>query len=137
IKFNESEYETISFEIEEKISFNKLKDRVYLIEEYFHFNRNMVEIYEDLDRQGNNKSRSVLQKIWKIYKDLKIQNEFSADEIFDECSKEIKKVVMKSTNLKDVEEDSLEMYIDIILVDAFVRCKIFENPEKAKDVITR
>ena len=32
--------------------------------------------------------------------------------------------------LKDFYEEDLRLYIDIILVDAFVRCKIFENPKR-------
>ncbi|AJM72051.1 ABC-three component system protein [Mycoplasma yeatsii] len=135
-EIDESEYQTISFEIEEKISFNKLKNKAHLVNDYFIYHNDMLNIYEDLDIQGNNKSRSVLQKIRKVYHDSK-KDKFSPDEIFGECSKQIKKVIIESENWIPIDEEPLEMYIDIILVDAFVRCKIFENPEKAKDVVTR
>ena len=44
----------------------------------------------------------------------------------------IMKIIEESANYKKLPFEELEMCVDILVVDAFMRCKIFENPEKNK-----
>ena len=43
---------------------------------------------------------------------------------------DLKNEVVNSANCEDLTSDEIDMCADIVVVDAFIRCKIFENPEK-------
>jgi hypothetical protein len=45
-------------------------------------------------------------------------------------------IILKSKNYREIPYEELEMCVDILIVDAFVRCKIFKNPEGYNHVIT-
>ena len=75
---------------------------------------------------GNNKSYAVLQTIKKKY--LELKSKFSGDELYQAIAQNIKEKLSLSANLKQFYDDDLELYVDIILVDAFIKCKIFEKP---------
>ncbi|MCD5414126.1 MAG: hypothetical protein LR001_03850 [Clostridiales bacterium] len=45
-------------------------------------------------------------------------------------------IVITSKNYVEITFEELEMYTGILVVDAFIRCKIFENPEGYNYVIT-
>ena len=49
---------------------------------------------------------------------------------------ELKEKILKN-NLENITEELLMFCIQIIVTDAFVRCKIFENPEGYKYVASR
>lgn len=122
---NESEFDTADFEIEAKISFNKLsmyaKD---IIDQYKIYYVNVQDIYKEYARQGKTKSMAVLQKLHKIYISLKPQA--SGDALFMAMEKEIIKQIDHSNS--KLTEEQLEMCVDILMVHAFVECKIFEKP---------
>jgi hypothetical protein len=42
------------------------------------------------------------------------------------------KIIEESSNYRVLPFEELEMCVDILVVDAFMRCKIFENPEENK-----
>ena len=46
-------------------------------------------------------------------------------------------IIMNSKNYIEIPYEELEMCVHILVVDAFVRCKIFKNPEGYNHVITR
>ena len=53
--------------------------------------------------------------------------------------KNIKSLINKALNSKNYIEipyDELDVCVSILVVDAFIRCKIFENPEGYNYVIT-
>lgn len=122
---NESDFDTADFEIEAKISFNNLS--IYakdIIEQYKIYYVNVQDIYKEYARQGNTKSMAVLQKLHKIYISLKTQA--SGDALFMAIEKEIIKQIDHSNN--KLTEEQLEMCVDILMVHAFIECKIFEKP---------
>ncbi|QVK05736.1 ABC-three component system protein [Mycoplasma mycoides] len=117
------------FRIQDKINFNNLIKTKYIIDEYYLYSPIVSNIYEQYDIQANNKSFAVLQTIKQIYNNLASLNKYSPDKIYDMCKNKIKSLTKNSSNLKVLEIEVLLLYIDIILVDAFMRCKIFKEVE--------
>lgn len=127
--------ETTSFAIEDKITFNDLKGVEEIINDYKVYNHKLDEIYSEFDKSGKNKSFSVLQEIRRQYIDLKkLMN--SPTDIFYETTNRIMNIIIKSSNYTEMPIEELQLCADILVVDAFIRCKIFENPEGYKHVIT-
>ncbi len=91
------------------------------------FNKKVDEKYSEFDTLGVNKSTSVLRSIRKEYRDLK--NSGTPDFIFQSVIEKIKEKVLESPNFERIPIDELELCVDILVVDAFIRCKIFENPQ--------
>ncbi len=116
-----------SFEIDRKISFNKLSKSKEWIDEYYNYYKRINDIYSEFDKLGSNKSKTVLAAFKNVY--LKAKNEYLADELFDEIINKITERVLNSSNYEPIPIEELEQSIRIITVDAFIRCKIFENPE--------
>lgn len=117
----------IRFEIERKITHNDLKNSKGLIDEYCKFYGKVDQKYTEFDTMGANKSNSVLATIKREYINLK--NKGNADFVFLAVIEKIKNKVLESANFVDIPIDELELCIDILVVDAFIRCKIFENPQ--------
>lgn len=116
-----------SFEIDRKISFNQLSNSKEWIDEYYTYFTRINDIYSEFDKLGSNKSKTVLSTFKNVY--LKSKNEFLGDELFDEIINKITERVLNSSNYEAIPIEELEQSIRIITVDAFIRCKIFENPE--------
>ena len=118
----------IAFDIDKKIEFNQLSSRKALIAQYNIYQDAVNKIYESFDKMGRNKSLFVLNKIHKIY--LENASVKKGDELFDSILNDLKNEVANSANCEDLTSDEIDMCADIVVVDAFIRCKIFENPEK-------
>jgi disulfide oxidoreductase YuzD len=116
-----------SFEIGRKISFNDLIDSKGIIDEYCVYYKKVDEKYSEFDSLGSNKSNSVLATIKREY--LKLKNSGTSDLVFLTVIEKIKDKVLDSPNFIEIPIDELELCIDILVVDAFIRCKIFENPQ--------
>lgn len=117
-----------SFEIERKIEFNDLLDTKLLIVDYNIYQGIVDRIYSSFDAMGKSKSIYVLKKIRKIY--IEKQSKAKGDALFKLITEEIKDIVFNSANYDEMTEDEIDFCVDILAVDAFIRCKIFENPEK-------
>jgi len=119
-----------SFEIERKISFNNLRTVKYIIDDYkVHYNR-VDKIYSEFDLMGINKSSSVLGTIRKEY--INAINTVHDDDLFILVLKKIQEKTLQSANYKSIPIDELELCVNILVVDSFIRCKIFENPMEYK-----
>lgn len=117
----------IEFDIERKISFNNLNSSKGIIDDYYvHYGR-VDKIYSEFDLLGNNKSNSVLSTIRKEY--LVEKSNSSDDELFFRVLDKVQDKVLNSANYETIPVDELELTVSILVVDAFIRCKIFENPE--------
>lgn len=116
-----------SFEIDRKITFNKLKRARDVIEEYRVYYKKVDEKYAEFDAMGVNKSNSVLATIKREYRYLKDQPD--SDYIFEAVVERIIDKILESPNFEPIPIDELNLCVDILVVDAFIRCKIFENPE--------
>jgi hypothetical protein len=116
-----------SFVIDRKITHNKLNSAKIIIDDYsLHYGR-VDKIYTEFDSQGSNKSNSVLSTIRQEY--AKLKGNLTDDELFFAVISKVQKKVLNSSNYKSIPFDELELCINILVVDAFIRCKIFENPE--------
>ena len=121
-----------SFEIERKITFNNLDSAKYIIDDYsIHHNR-LDKIYSEFDTSGENKSNSVLSNIRTEYiKNIKVKND---DDLFFTIINNIQDKIIKSPNLEKIPTEEIELCVNILVVDAFIRCKIFKNPNNYKYV---
>lgn len=133
-----SEQESLNaFSIEEKINFNDVKRNKYLIEEYKVYYSKINSLYNELEIQGSFKKEKLLRYIKKVYLDVKgkyAENAIdvasviktNSDNILDDVTNTLLSTVAKSLNI--AEEDAI-LAISIIVVDAFIRCKILEEPK--------
>jgi len=114
------------FEIERKIGHNDLVKAKNTIEDYCLFYEKVNAKYSEFDTMGSNKSNSVLASFKREYS--KHKGKKDADELFYEIIRVIKNKVLNSVNYSPIPIEELELCVDILVVDAFIRCKIFENP---------
>ena len=131
LDFKNTEINTTIFVIEEKINYNNLNGVRELIDDYKIFSVKLDQKYVEFDRGGKNRSTSILQIIRKKYIKVKNEKKYS-EEIFYGVVENIIKIIEESANYKKLPFEELEMCVDILVVDAFMRCKIFENPEENK-----
>jgi len=116
-----------SFEIERKISHNNLNAAKAIIDDYkVHYGR-VDMIYAEFDSQGSNKSGSVLSTIRQEY--AKVKSNLTDDQLFFEVISKVEEKILNSSNYSSIPFDELELCVNILVVDAFIRCKIFENPD--------
>ncbi|NQU06798.1 MAG: hypothetical protein HQ568_11940 [Calditrichaeota bacterium] len=125
-----------AFEIDEKIDYNDIKRNKALIEEYRAFYYKINSLYQILEEQGSFKKENLLRNIRNIYVLVKgkyIGNEVNympiikgnADSIIEDVQDML--LQMSEENAKGYTED-ISYGISIIMVDAFMRCKILEEP---------
>lgn len=127
--------EVDAFEVMRKIEYNNLVSTKMIINDYKIYYHKIDQKYEEFDKQGANKSMSVFQTIKKQYS-IEIDKCKDEDEIFLKVINNIMNIVITSKNYVEITFEELEMYTGILVVDAFIRCKIFENPEGYNYVIT-
>lgn len=123
-----------TFEIDRKISYNELDIARSIINDYAIYHNKLDKIYSEFDLAGINKSTSVLGAVRKEYNRNKTT--MKADDLFFLVVKNVQEVVVNSKNFTSMPIDELELCINIIVVDAFIRCKIFENPNNYNYVTT-
>jgi hypothetical protein len=118
---------------EEKISYNSLIRNRFLIEDYNVFTQPLHVLYNELEEQGSFKKSILLARIHSEY--LKIKGRYIgnatdsiaqirqyADDIFDEM------VEFVMTTVASDSQDALLVGAYIVVVDAFIECKILEKP---------
>ena len=121
-----SDFEVIPYDIEAKISYNQLDAARVLIDDYkIHYPR-IEKIYSSYDKQGANKSLSILNGIRREY--LALHSADSPDERFFATVQNVIQKIRASANYTPVIEEELALCVEILVVDAFIRCKIFANP---------
>lgn len=121
-----SEFETTPFEILEKADFNGLDEAVDLLRSHAFQERRIERIYSTFDEQGQNKSLSVLNRIRSEF--LLTADLQNPDQRFFSTVQRVLRKVEASSNYSPLAEEELEMSVQILVVDAFMRCKIFKNP---------
>ncbi len=125
-----------SFEINKKIEYNELSGIKELIDEYKVYYGRLNELYTEFDKQGANRSLSVLNTVRQYYFKLSIQRK-NPEEIFFSIVGQLIGFVKGSRNCPDICYEELEMCIYIVVIDAFIKCKIFKNPEGYSYVASR
>lgn len=131
----EMKYEINEFEIEKKIEYNNLTDAKDIINDYKIYHYKVDEKYNMFDQNGVNKSFIILQIIRNEY--IKACHNYKSEyEIFLSVMDKITLRVLKSKNYVEISAEELEVCVGIVVVDAFIRCKIFKNPEGYNYVVT-
>jgi len=116
------------FEIERKLTFNNLDAAKLIVNDYSAHSPRLDKIYAVFDSQGKNVSNAVLAKIRNEYTRNKNKSN-SADDLFFLITDNIKTYILGSSNQDHMPMEELELCVNIVVVDAFIRCKIFENPK--------
>ncbi|MBF0274194.1 MAG: hypothetical protein HQK84_03070 [Nitrospinae bacterium] len=127
-----------TFKIEDKIKHNAVKRNKYLIEEYKVYHTKINGIYAELENQGSFKKEKLLRIIRHLY--LKTKGAYvadatnplaiiqeRADDIFEDIENALQEVLDK--NEARFSEETI-FALPIIMVDAFMRCKILEQPPR-------
>lgn len=125
----------IPFLIEDKIQFNNLDVASELIETYAIYQPRIDKLYASFDVVGKNRSTSVLGMFQATYLKLKKAGSKN-DDLFLEIVESVMEMVKNSSNYSPIPAEELELCIQILAVDAFMRCRIFKNPKDAKNVAT-
>lgn len=125
-----------AFEIEVKIKFNDIKRNKALLEEYKVFHTKVNSLYKTLEKEDSFKKENLLRNIRSIY--LKVKGKYvgddknpmriitnNADSIIEDVQAEL--LVKAEKNIIQSDED-ISFALDVIMVDAFMRCKILEEP---------
>lgn len=127
--------EVMSFAIDKKIEYNQLDMAREYIKDYSLYYPRIDAKYAEFDSFGKNKSNSVLAAIRRVY--LKMEKSREPQDIFYSVIDSVKKIIIESSNYISIPIDELELCIDVLVVDAFIRCKIFKNPEGYKHAPSR
>jgi len=115
-----------AFDIKAKIEYNQIRRNRSIIEEYKAFYTKVNSIYGELENQGSFKKEKLLRNVRHIYlKNKDDSNNYSADEIYENIESELYDRVKDDG---DFYQEDIIWGISIIMVDAFMRCKIMEKP---------
>lgn len=122
----------LPFEIQKKIDFNGLESIKTIIKENAIYSKKLNEKYEEFDKLGVNKSRAILNVMKSIYQ--KFENRFNDSvELFNKIIElVVEKIQFEMKEDTSISLEELELYVKIIVVDAFMKCKIFKNPKEYK-----
>ena len=139
IDFNDENDDNSSkaFNIKDKISFNAIKRNKARIEDYKIYYSKLNTLYAELETAGDFRKEKLLRNIKLIY--LQVKGKYVTD------STDTMSIIRKNADniIEDIENQLLEMVekdvtlykediifgIAVIMVDAFMRCKILEEPE--------
>jgi len=124
-----------SFQILRKIEFNDLLTVQPTIDDYKVYYSRLDDKYKEFDKQGANRSLSVLSVMRNQYIKLLGKTE-DPHEMFFSIIDNLIELIMNSKNYIEISYEELEMCVSILVVDAFIRCKIFKNPEGYNHVAT-
>lgn len=118
-----------------KLNYNLIKSNYTLIQEYKVYQGKINTLYDELERQGSIKKEKLLSNINQIYNKIKggyvLDSEnpieiirVNSDKIFNDVYNELYTQLQNSNFF----EEDIVLGINLILVDAFIRCKILEEP---------
>lgn len=123
-----AEFDTRSFQIGMKISYNHLQVWKNHVDYYLPFSYQVDEVYQQYDQMGRNKSHRVLRKLTNVYlrkRSEGMEGDVLMDAIYAEFWEEVRYAPNRSLETND---EDLEFALHEVLVNAFVRCQIFEKP---------
>lgn len=121
------------FNVDKKLTFNNLVAAAIVIEDYKIQHHRIDKMYSVFDSAGKNKSSSVLN--WLRHSYIKLSNQHSGDDLFFQVVEHAVQTVQASANYIIISLDELTMWISALAVDAFIRCRIFKNPEGAQNAV--
>lgn len=125
------------YKVPQKITYNELKRSKEIINDYKIYYGKLNSLYDELDKQGSFKKTILLERIKTIYRKVKnkyitdFDNEIieirqNADNIFDDVEEELNRLAESNS---ETYVEGIAIAIPIIMVDAFIKCKILEEPK--------
>lgn len=131
---------TAPFNPETKITHNNVVKFKVIIENYKSYVGKLSSLYKEFDNQGTSKTHLVLENIKLAYlkekaKLLQRNNgrevidviRESADTLIENVENILLHEIKTSSNIETTAE-SINLSLQIVLIDAFIRCKILEEP---------
>lgn len=121
-----------------KIEFNNINRYEPIIREFAPYQGKLNKIYEEIEKEGSTKKELVLHNIKRVY--LKIRSEYknfeeikiNSDKILDDVIEKILDDIDNAPNkLDEFDQETIDFSLMIIIVDAFMRCNILEEPPKS------
>ncbi|MDI1298386.1 ABC-three component system protein [Methylotenera sp.] len=130
--------DTEAFDIRHKIEHNQVKRMRPMLEEYKVYFRKINPLYAELELQGSFTKEKLLRNIKQIYlrekgkylsgyDDEMTAVRIHADDIFEGVEVQLHELAEKHG--RSISED-LSFGISVIMTDAFMKCKILEEPPK-------
>lgn len=126
-----------AFDIGDKIRHNNVKRNSALLDEYKVFYSKVNSLYQTLEEEGSFKKQNLLRNIRTIY--LRVLGRYleqdkepidvvrsHADSIIDDVYEELLSSI--DNNGPTQFEEDISFGVSIVMVDAFMRCKILEEP---------
>lgn len=124
---------------ETKILFNNIRRYESVIREFAPYQVKLNKIYEIIEKEGSTKKELVLHNIKRIY--LSVKSEYknieeirsNADVVLDKVIETVWDNIDKAPNkLDEFDQETIDFSLMIVIVDAFMRCNILEEPTKSK-----
>lgn len=142
-----NENNIIAFDIQEKIEYNNVNIYKYIIEDYSYYSTFISDTYSAISEIKPNCRDKIMKIINVEYRKIKagllaetnpskkskvnLIKEHS-DFIIESVIKSLKSRLYESSNLKkEVHLEDIYIALEIIVGDAFINCKILENPNTA------
>ena len=117
----------IKYDIEKKIDFNHLEERRRLINDYKLYIGKLNAVYGEFVDYGTDCEFIILQNLSDMYS--RYLGQYESNALFDKIVDEAKELALNSKSAEDIPVDRVNICINVIVVDAFIRCRIFEDPE--------
>ncbi|MGJ1322524.1 ABC-three component system protein [Sphingobacterium faecium] len=121
----------------EKILYNNVVRYKSIIEEYKVYQGRLNKVYEEIEKQGSTKKEFVLLNIRTAY--LIEKKKYSsieeiranADNIIEKVETKLWHLIENSSNANThLPIEAIQISLYVVLVDAFMRCSILEEPPK-------
>jgi hypothetical protein len=120
----------------QKISFNMLKRNSSIIREYTAYHSKLNTLYDELEQQASIKKEKLLQNIKIIYENVKADYimdttdpiqiiRLNSDQIFDK----VYDILYHKLDDSGLWDEDIILGVRVVLVDAFIRCKVLEEPK--------
>lgn len=131
--------QTEPFAIDVKIQHNKVIRYKVVIEEYAVYAGKLQKLYAESDKAGAGRMGKVLRNISALYAkqkgivlgaDASLQNiQRHADDLIEAVERKLHDLIDSSPNADNqLSYEDVEFALTIIIVDAFMRCKLLEEP---------
>lgn len=140
VDIDEFEYSEVknAFNAEDKIEYNCVRRNKLIIEEYRIYQGKLNSLFATIEESGSVKKNNLLRVIKQFYIEEKVKllkDDYSienirkhADDLIEAVETRLFDVVEGSSNkLESISFESFTLGIKIVLVDAFLRCKILEG----------
>lgn len=127
-----------AFNAEDKIVYNCVRRNKLIIEEYRIYQGKLNAIFAEIEELGSVKKNNLLRNIRQLYigaksellpSDQSIENvRQHADDLIEAVENKLCNIIEDSSNKVDLLDiETLTFGVKIVLVDAFLRCKILEE----------